>query len=169
MLDRYGAGGLTADKDDEDEPMSNDRVRNTESVSPEDLAQLKQHAQRYGGVFKYSNPTRTLFKFKRPADADGFAKDVEKIFKLKSQKDFAGSMVSVWEMSGKAESLIDRAVAGTPVDELVGELILGVQTPPPPMTDRERKKKRMGAGIEPESNKATYYPLDPGSQGWFET
>jgi hypothetical protein len=127
MLDRYGAGGLTADKDDEDEPMSNDRVRNTESVSPEDL-----------------------------------------IFKLTAQKDFAGSMVSVWEMRGKAESLIDRAVAGTPVDELVGELILGVQTPPPPMTDKERKRKRMGAGIEPESNKSTYYPLDPGSQGWFE-
>jgi len=47
MLDRYGAGGLTADKDDEDEPMS-----------------------------------------------------------------------------AKAESLIDRALEGTPVDEIVGELII---------------------------------------------
>jgi hypothetical protein len=115
VMDVMRGLGIDVEPTREDDPQSGDPMYRTEqmieavvdgadpstllseSVSPEDLAQLKQHADRYGGIFKYSNPTRTLFKFKRPADADGFAKDVEKIFKLKSQKDYAGSMVSVWK------------------------------------------------------------------------
>ena len=65
----------------------------------------------------------------------------------------------------QCEDLIDRVLAGASVDEVVDELILGVQTPPP---DIRKRKTKMGGGINPESNKATYYPGEPG-QSWFET
>jgi hypothetical protein len=66
----------------------------------------------------------------------------------------------------ESEDLIDQVLSGTAVDEVVGELILGVQTPPP---DIRRRKTKMGGGVNPESNKSSYYPGEPGSQGWFET
>jgi len=81
----------------------------------------------------------------------------------------------------ESSNLISQVLNGSSAQDLVNELILGVQTPPPPDKDKRKtdsdrkdaKNLKLGGGIHPQSARSTSYPGEPGSSPsssvWFDT